>query len=209
MECWYKQLSINVRMQCIANVAIHLKPLLLGRLFSRDIFNRPETMPTGTGDNGSDVSQAATENDAFIPGEAKGWFCDAWRGEQCNAHFVKHLTGQLLFLCVITHRCAPDIPRLICSRCKQTCCHQRTNRALSTKEQDTFLFFGHRKGCPYNWMFHEVRASFSGVILGIVQGIIKAASTIYNSARCLRQASFCNVGRLKSRCAQYNASPCL
>jgi hypothetical protein len=38
--------------------------------------------------------------------------------------------------------------------------------------------------------------------IGYREGIIKDASKIYDSAwRCLRQASFCNAGRLKGRCA--------
>src|SRR5260221_1558907 len=107
------------------------------------LFRSPEAVPTGARNNGSSIGQAASENDAFFPGEAKRRFCRLCRDEQWNAQLAKRLTREINVLRVACHRCTPDIPRFLCACCKQTRRHERTDRALGTEEQDTFAVFMH------------------------------------------------------------------
>jgi hypothetical protein len=87
------QLRGDVSGKGITNTAIALQLLLFSEIGCRWVFDGPETVPTGTRDDGSGFRCAATENDAFIPAHAEGGLDEEARRNEHNALFVQHLLG--------------------------------------------------------------------------------------------------------------------
>src|SRR5260370_36231431 len=101
------QFQRNVSCEGITDTTIALQLLLFGEIGCRGIFDRPETMPTGTRDDGSGFCCPATENDTFIPMHAEGGLDEETRRNERNALFVQHLLGQSQSRRILC-RCTPD-----------------------------------------------------------------------------------------------------
>jgi len=95
------------RQERIANPTIARQLFLLWECWCWSIFQRPETMPTGTGDDWSGIRQSATEDNPLIPSQAKRWLGEAiWRKEG-NSLFLQDVPNERVFLSILS-RGTPD-----------------------------------------------------------------------------------------------------
>jgi hypothetical protein len=89
------QLQGNVSSEGVTDTTVALQLLLFSEIGCWWVFDGPETMPTGTRDDGSGFCRATTENDAFIPAHVEGGLDEGIRRNEPDALFVQHLLCQL------------------------------------------------------------------------------------------------------------------
>jgi hypothetical protein len=72
------------------------------------IFNGPETMPTGTGNDRSGISQSATEDDSLISPQAKCWLGETIWSEESHSLFLEDVRNKCAVLRLLW-RSTPDV----------------------------------------------------------------------------------------------------
>jgi len=89
------QLQGNLSREGITDTTIALQLLLCSEIGCRRVFDGPETVPTGTRDDGSSFCCTTTENYALVPTHVEGGLDDEVRRNEPDTLFVQHLPGQL------------------------------------------------------------------------------------------------------------------
>jgi hypothetical protein len=122
--------------ECLMNPTIASQLFLFRQFSRRRIFERPEAMPTGTGNDWSGVYHPTTKDDALIPPQAKRWLNEACWSNEGNRLLLQDMLNQSVFLSILGRR-APDLKVVSNHRLEETGSQQGTTRSACTEKKDT------------------------------------------------------------------------